>query len=193
MEGQKKSAERRRQKKTCRPRQHKGAKWTVQDLEGRKPKTEFRPGRGRRRRTRQLRRLAQAPGGSGERPSSLSPPPTRTISRTPLPGRTILGPVRNGASRLHPAPNSTRGTYLLNNKKLNRKTLDVQGVVEEVLNENHIDPIRNNAPGRRAFWVELPGPGAIVAAGGRLFRRRCGPRSRRRCLISAATRNAGDS
>ena len=48
--------------------------------------------------------------------------------------------MRNGASRLHPAPNSTRGTYLLINKKLNSKTLDVQGVVEEVLDENHIDP-----------------------------------------------------
>ena len=27
-------------------------------------------------------------------------------------------------------------------------------------------PASNNAPGRRAFWLELPGPGAIVAAGG---------------------------
>ena len=27
-------------------------------------------------------------------------------------------------------------------------------------------PASNNAPGRRAFWLELPAPGAIVAAGG---------------------------
>ena len=33
-------------------------------------------------------------------------------------------------------------------------------------------PASNNAPGRRAFWLELPALGAIVAAEGRLFRRR---------------------
>ena len=27
-------------------------------------------------------------------------------------------------------------------------------------------PASNNAPGRRAFWLELPAPGALVAAGG---------------------------
>ena len=109
----------------------------------------FRSGRGRRRRTRQLRRLVEAAGGSGERPSSLPPPPIapvhpahpRATTAFPLPRHTLLphspaqpdqkGPVRDGAIQLHPAPST-----------------------------------RNNAPGRRAFWVELPGPGAIVAAGG---------------------------